>query len=209
MDTRFDNPNIYYPGNYVINSLDVASESDILSREQQHNILFVGNSYYKWGAERLIEALLLLKINYPTAELHIVGMDASNFKKLPEYVKCYGFLDKGNESDKEKFHNLFKSARVFVNTNPKWGAFSTTIEAMYSYIPIIVSPYDEIVSTFGEKIDFGCYCSENEPENIAEKIQMIFDSPDYHELCINAHNAVKDFTWSSYIDKLLKQIESI
>ena len=209
MNLRYINPKISYLGNYVINSLYVASERDMLNKKNSYSILFVGNKYYKEGAKSLIDALKIIKNDYPNAKLNIVGMDASNFKKLPEYVKCYGFLDKGNPAEREIFHQLFKTARVFVNTNPKWGAFSTTIEAMYSYIPIVVSPYDEFVSTFGKNINFGCYCNKNGPDKIAEKIRIIFDSPNYHALCVNAHNAVKDFTWSSYIDKFLMQIKSL
>ena len=49
----------------------------------------------------------------------------------------------------------FKKAKVFINTTPKWAAFSASIEAMYFYIPVVVTPYDEFTKTFGEHIEFG------------------------------------------------------
>ena len=78
---------------------------------------------------------------------------------------------------------------------------------MYFYIPIIVTPYDEFVKTFGKSIDFGAYCEENSPVLIEKNIRGILTDSSYGKLCINSHNAVKDYTWSAYIDKVIKQIE--
>src|SRR5262249_22085434 len=99
-----------------------------------------------------------------------------------------------------------KDAKIFVNTTPKWGAFSATLEAMYFYTPVIVTPYKEFVETFGMKIGFGWYCKNNSLD-LCAKIKKILNCPSYDRLCINAHELVKDFTWSAYIDKMLKKIK--
>ncbi len=210
MTERYKSKNILYLGQYVINSLYVADRDELLrNREDEYNILFVGSGIYLEGAKSLIEAFREIKIEFPGARLHIVGIEDSNFGLLPEDVICYGYLNKANRSERELFHNLFRIARVYVNTTPIWSGFSATIEAMYSYVPVIVSPYDEFICTFGEKIKFGYYCDENTPEKIAEKIRIVFNGSNYQSLCVNAHDAVKDFTWSSFIDKLIMKIEEV
>ncbi|MFC1760264.1 glycosyltransferase, partial [Candidatus Neomarinimicrobiota bacterium] len=161
MKKRYKNANIHYLGN-VINSLYVVSEIDILKhKENSNNILFVGSKKYIEGAKSLINAFEKLKQKLSQLTLHIIGMDAGDFESLPKDVYCYGYLDKGKNDDRELYYKLFREAKLFVNTTPKWGAFSASIEAMYFYIPVIISPYNDFVETFGNDIDFGYYCEQN------------------------------------------------
>lgn len=207
MKKMYRNKNIFYLGN-VINSLYNAAEDEIVSQKNHSdNIIFVGGKKYIEGANTLIEAFVMLKEKLPKLKLHIIGMNAYDFAQIPNDVTCYGYLDKGKTEDRGLYYKLFKEAKVFVNTTPKWGAFSACIEAMYFYIPVIVFPYTDFKETFGNNIKFGYYCDRNAPELIAENILKLFANKDYRSFCIQAHQSVKQFTWDAYIDKMLEKIE--
>ncbi len=206
----YNNKNIQYLGN-VINAVNTISETEALkAKENSFELIFVGSPKYLAGAFNLISAFENLKTQYPHLKLHIIGMNETEIgKTLPADVSCYGYLDKGKDKDRELYYDLFKRAKLFINTTPKWGAFSAAIEAMYFYNPAITMPYDEFTSTFGKQIDFGVYCEENTPAAIEKSIKALFEHKAYSSLCINANKAVKEYTWSAYIDKVIAQINAL
>jgi glycosyltransferase involved in cell wall biosynthesis len=206
MKQRYKNENINYIGN-VINSLYEVSETDLDIKANSNNLLFIGGKKYIEGAKALIAAFKSLINNHKDLVLHIIGIEATEFEDLPKNVFCYGYLDKGKDQDRELYYKLLKEAKVFINTTPKWGAFSASIEALYFYTPVILTPYDEFLNIYGKEIDFGFYCEENSAVLIEQKILKILNDKSYRDLCINAHNAVKEFTWDAYVDKIIKKIE--
>ena len=141
--------------------------------------------------------------------LDIIGIEANNFSDLPGGITCHGYLDKGDSKERELYYRIFRNARIFINTTPKWSAFSASIEAMYFYTPVIVTPYNEFLKTFGQDIDFGYYCEENDASLIKNKISSILQNKSYKQLCLNANTAVRDFTWDAYVDKMVEKIEEI
>ena len=210
MKKKYSNKNIQYLGN-VINAINTISEAKALqAKANSSEILFAGSPKYIAGSLSLISAFENLKKQYPLLKLNIVGINKTEIEKtLPADVICYGYLDKGNDKERELYYDIFKKAKLFINTTPKWGAFSATIEAMFFYNPIIVMPYAEFVETFGKQINFGVYCEENIPENIVKCIKQIFDHADYNSLCINSSMAVREYSWSAYIDKVIVQIKAL
>lgn len=208
MKAQYQNKNIFYLGN-VINAGHGVSPADAVALKSASNsIVFIGGTKYKAGALSLIQAFTRVRSKNPSLCLHIVGLETKDLGQLPENVFCYGYLDKGIESAKATYYKLLLEAKAIVNTTPKWGAFSATIEAMYFYTPVITSPYDDFVETFGKDIPFGYYCAENTPEAIAEKLSSIIHHPEYASLCLEAHDAVSQFTWDAYVDRMLQTIES-
>lgn len=203
MQHRYHNGEIHYLGN-VINTFYDAPQARIVEEKlRAKHVVFIGTKKYIDGARSLIDAFSLLKPRHPDFILDIVGMEARDFGELPEGVQCYGYLDKGVERDRKLYYSLLEQARIFVNTTPKWGAFSATLEAMYFYTPVVVAPYAEFVETFGEDISFGGYCEKDSPETLCARIEAILDHPSYPDMCMHAHEAVKDFTWDRFIEQLL------
>lgn len=192
-------------------SKEIIVEDLVKTKAKSKKLLFIGRkTTYLEAAKKLIEAFKLLKReeNYKDFTLDIVGCAASDFDSLPEGVTCYGFLNKSNERDRKTYYDLLLGAKVLVNANPKWGAFSSTVEAMYYYTPVIVSPYQDFVKNFGEKIDFGVYNQDFSASGIANNIKETSDPDKYKNRCYCAHNSVCDYTWDNYICKLIKLIES-
>ena len=209
MKSRYKNQHIYYLGN-VINSTQEDDESGILRiKRQSQSIVFIGSSRYAEGARSLIQAFQELKKEYPMLELDLIGMSKDHFElPLPGGVLCHGYLDKGKTGERNRYYQLIRKARILVNTTPKWGAFSSALEAMYHYTPVMVAPYSEFVETFGREIDFGFY-SSNEAGDIIQRLRDVFLDPMYESLCIRAHRAAEKHTWDAYISKMLRKIEEI
>ncbi len=209
MKQRYSNPKIFYLGN-VVNTLLNVSEAHVLAQKAaSQEILFIGGSKYLEGAKQLIETYKRLKTRRPSLVLNIVGMRDREFDNLPDGVHCHGYLDKENADQRALYYDLLIRAKALVNTTPKWGAFSATLEAMHFYTPVITTPYPEFVETFGEQIDFGCYFSGQSVHTLSAVTESILDDPLYDGLCWRAHDAVSDFTWSAYIDKVLLKLNQV
>lgn len=209
MKQYYQNKNIFYLGN-VINTDTVISDLAVINTKQStKNILFIGLKKYKEGAAALIHAISLLRNNGDDIKLDIIGMDADTFSTFPDFVKYHGYLNKNIDAEKALYNSLLNSAAVYVNTTPKWAGFSSCLEALYHYTPVITTPYPSFTDTFGTSIPFGYYCNSNTPEAIASYISTLLELPagKYLAMCNAAHESVLDFTWSSYVDKLLKQLE--
>ena len=222
MKKRYPKANIHFLGGNVINNLsglrlkvkddrlknssnEVIVEDLLEKKAKSKKLLFIGRkTTYLEAAKKLIKAYILLKQEegYKDLSLDIVGCSASDFDSLPEGVTCYGFLNKSDERDRKVYYDLLLGAKVLVNANPKWGAFSSTVEAMYYYTPVIVSPYQDFVKNFGEKIDFGVYNHVFTAESIASNIKSIVNTNRYAEMCNFAHENVKLYTWENYIEQL-------
>lgn len=205
MQTRYPKANINYIGN-VINAEIIATKNELLiQKENSYSVLFIGGKKYTEGAKNLINAIKELQLVFPEISLDIIGMNATDFDNLPNNVTCHGYLDKGIESDRKKYYELMQHAKVYVNTTPIWSAFSATVEAMYFYNPVIITPFDEFTETFGKHIEFGIYSNGL---SLADDIKNIFLHKNYFSLCEHAHKAVQEFTWSNYIHNFLNACEN-
>ncbi len=206
MKIRYPGANIHYLGN-VLNAAKEPSPDVIKIKEKSQNILFIGRkSGYFEGAKQLLILGEELKLKFPDLSIQIIGMENSDFDYLPDFVQCYGYLDKQNPEQNSLYYKLLEEARLVINTTPQWGAFSSMIESMYFYNPVITTPYKEFIETFGSDITFGYYSDGQQLEDIVVKIELIFKESDYKTMCMSAHSAVENFTWSNYIDKVLQLI---
>lgn len=205
----YRNSNIHYLGNVVNSVLKVSEEEVLLKKRTSKALLFIGNRKYIEGAKFLIAAVTLLAKQSSDIHLHIIGMERKHFEEAPSFVTFHGYLNKSDEQQRRRYYELMQEARMVVNTTEKWGAFSSTLEAMYFFNPIITTPYTEFVQTFGRTISFGRYFEDRTPEALAREIASLLQSTDYEEYCKSAHLAVMPFTWDAYVDKVLAHINRL
>lgn len=207
------NRHIHHLGGNVINSCyegDLIPDKIVTIKKNSNKILFIGNNKYLDGARLLLSSFKELQHRIPGIELHIIGLSESSFSDIPDHVYFYGYLRKEVPEERNIYYNLMIHSRVFVNPTPVWGGYSSTIEAMYFYNPVIISPYEDFVNEFGSEISFGNYCTEFSESYLSASIYRMFTDDEYHmQLCKNAHHAVESYTWSSYIDKLLNKIKEV
>lgn len=171
----------------------------------------MGGGRYQESAKTIIDAFIKLKKKRCNLHLDIIGLPA-NFNPNKDYshiqdIKFHGYLNKSIKKERELYYSILQKATIYINTTPQWAAYSSTIESMYFYTPIIISKYDDFTAEFGETIPFGLY-SKNNSELLMQKIDYILNNEaQYKTLAIAAHDAVKQYTWNNYIDLLLNRIE--
>lgn len=211
METLYDRE-FRYLGINVVNSLyndEFDINTIIHKRYNSNKIVFIGGKNYKYACEELIKAFRIAKQQNPLIELDIIGLNLSQLNiNTTEGITFHGYLDKSIDSQREKYYQILLKSKVLIQPAKKWGAYSSCIEAMFYGCPIIVSPYDDFVEEFGKYINFGFYIYED--NNLSSLIEKVFslEKKKYIELCKNAHEVVKDYTWDHYIDLLLKDIEN-
>lgn len=216
MTEKYKEANIKYLGGNVVNNLYESSldpDKMIANKKSLKHLLFVGGKKYKDGCKLLIEAHQRLLSKGIECRTDIVGMTGSDFEgtDIPKGVNFHGYLKKENEKDRDLYYNLMLNASIFINPTETWAGYSSTIEAMYFYTPIIVSPYKDFVSEFGEDISFGRYNQMFNVECLSNNIESILKTPlsGYVKMCLDAHSATKDYSWSNYVDKVFSVIEKI
>lgn len=210
MKKDYPKANISYLGGNVINSLYMKSmNTDIIlsAKRTSNKILFIGGKKYLDGAKKLVEAFLMLK-GMENLELHLIGLKRSMLGNLPNNIFCHGYLRKDVAAERDIYYDLLISSKMIVNPTPNWGGYSSIVEAMYFYTPVIVSPYDDFVNEFGKDINFGIYNEKYDSSVLAQNIEAIFNSSDYENMCLNARERVKDYTWDNYVDKILRLLNN-
>lgn len=199
---------ILYLEQNVINTVfdgDFDIYESIKQRKDSHKILFIGNHRYLGAAQKLVTAYKELKTKNNLLELHLIGLTNDDIKCNDNGIFCYGYLRKDVKKERDIYYRLIQECKVFVNPAELWGGYSSCVEAMYYGAPVIVAPYKDFVTEFGESINFGQYIRE---KSIADTIKEILYATEekYESLCLNAHNRVKDYTWSNYVDKFLESL---
>ena len=170
----------------VINLPDENIEnSDLIKKFESNHVLFIGKEKYSQGLDVLIKSLDLLDRDIT---IDIIGMNRKNQNKNVNY---YGYLNKDIETE----YRLYIDLKNIINTNEIWTGFSSIIECMSCYTPVIISKFDTFIDMFGLNINFGFY-SDNKLEMIASNIEKIFNLSfnDYKLLTYEAHKKTKNFT---------------
>lgn len=211
MQQEFPDANILFLGGNVVNDLNPfkLTAKDIIEKKIQSNhILFIGKpDRYRDAAKLLIRAVETLNQGGEIWQVDIVGMDGSDIGDNPSWVHCHGFLHKDVDAECALFYKLLLRARMVVNPNPGWAAYSSLIEAMYYYTPVVVSPFDQFKNEFGDACHFGAYVSQPNTQCLAKAIEEVAGSEDkYLKLCYAAHDSVALYTWGNYVNKLLRLI---
>lgn len=204
---------VLYLGKNVVNTIynkEFDFEQNITKRAASKRILFIGNHRYHGAALQLIRTFMVIHNKMPNIELHIIGMTRSQLQldKSASAISCYGYLRKNIPDEAEHYYELLHSAHVLVNPSPQWGAYSSTVEAMYYGCPVIVAPYKDFVADFGKKIRFGFYI--NNATELAYSLEKIFTISDleYAMLCKNAHEKTAHYTWDEYVQTFLESLRS-
>ena len=206
MKLLYPTANIHYLGSNVINTLysgKLDSEEIIRNKNKSKDILFIGGKGYLEGAQKLVNSFVLFSQKYPDYTLHLIGIQQDWLKERYTNVYCHGYLRKDKDAENILYYKLLLNARFIINPSPIWAGYSSTIEAMYFYTPVITSLYKDFVCEFGESIGFGYYIEDFSEVGISEIIEKMCKEENYTAMCKIAHDKVNHYTWDSYVEKLL------
>lgn len=179
-----------------------SSDENVLNvKRDSKKIVFIGKSLYKDACKLVIEAFMKLEGDF---ELHVIGME--RFGNYPDSVRFHGMLSKNNPEERIQYYNLLAEAKLCVNMS-FYGGFGAATEAMSSYTPLVINKENkELLSVFGEKIEFGEYV-EFDADKLASTMEKICLSEDYLNYAKAAHKAVSEMTWERYCKELVKVIQ--
>ncbi len=174
-------------------------------RDATFRVLFVGKICPRKGVHYLIDAIKAIK--QKNIELLLVGMIEEGFegvlKDLPACVKHIKYYPHS------KLNEIYSKADVFVLPSLSDSFSVTTLEAMASGIPVIVSENvgaKEIVNNG----DNGFVVPIRNCEAIIEKITVLYNNRFYaREMGKNARNSVIKFNWNEYGKKIISFYENI
>lgn len=201
--------NCKYYGHVINCGLYPDKDQLLTCKSASDEILFIGGRHYRKGAHRLIKAFKKLRVKYPSIKLNVIGMSAKEIGQSCQGLICHGRLNKDKHEESIKYYKLLSKARVIVNPTPKWAGFSSLVEAMYFYTPIVTTQFHEFKITFGDVSSFGSYCKDEGIEDLSKCIESLLDNEGYTDKCINAHNQVHDFTWDAFWHKVKTEVALI
>jgi len=185
-----------------INALKPSNESD-------KYILFLGFPWYLKGVDILIKAFKLISNEFPEYRLKIVGYcpDKSYFQKLAEGNDKIELCDPAFHDEAMK---LMSRCALFVLPSRTEAMGKVLIEAMASKKPIIASNVDGIPHYIKHGFNGLLFESEN-VEDLAEKIRIILNNPDYaKKLAENGYRYVHQYlSEERYVECFKKMIEKV
>lgn len=207
---------VHHLGSNVVNDLNFNKPTvqEILDKKKNsQQLLLIGSMKYLLGARKLVEAVRILQKDFPNLTLNIINIpkDRLLLQDTDRNIVCYEYLDKGDPEQNTQYYDLITNAKILVNPSEIWAAYSSTIECMFYYTPIIIKPYEAFALDYGEENDFGIYLQNTEVGDIVDSIRtiLIMNDDEYTKLCLRAHELVKDQTWESYTKKVIELMNNV
>ena len=207
---------VQHLGSNVVNDLNYhkPTTQEILERKYKSlELLFIGSTKYLLGARKLIEAFRILQKDFPGLVINFINLpkDRLLLNETDRNINCYDYLDKGDPEQNKQYYDLLTNAKILVNPSEIWAAYSSTIECMFYYTPIVIKSYDAFAMDYGKINDFGTYLENTEVAKIADSIRTILtmDKESYTKLCIRANDLVKDQTWENYVKKVVDLMDDV
>ncbi|MFC6267080.1 glycosyltransferase family protein [Frigoriflavimonas asaccharolytica] len=201
---------VHHLGSNVVNEINPSKPTtkEILAKKNKsQELLLIGSTKYLLGARKLIQAFRILQKEFPDLALNFINLpkDRLLLEETDRNITCYKYLDKGDVEENKQYYELLTNAKILVNPSEIWAAYSSTIECMFYYTPIIIEPYKAFTMDYGETNNFGVYLQNTEIFTIVDSIRGILtmNEESYTELCIKAHELVKDQTWENYTKKVV------
>lgn len=201
------NANIRFIDTNVVNNLYSGNIEDLSSIVQKKcksdYILFIGKKAYAHGLRLLVDAI---KASGTDIRLEVIGMTSDDVGEVPEFCRFHGFLHKDIKQENEKYYDLLMGAKAICNPTPVWAGYSSLIEAMYFYTPVITSPFKQFEQEFGKQPDFGFYTDGDDLKDVLGRLFSL-SSEEYCKMAFLAHEKVKDYTWDNYVGQMLEMMK--
>lgn len=207
---------VHHLGSNVVNDINFNKPSAEQMLKQKYNsqeLLLIGSTKYLEGARKLVQAFRILQKDFPNLKLNFVNLPKHRLmlEETDRNIICHDYLDKGDPEQNKQYYHLLTNTKILVNPSEIWAAYSSTIECMYYYTPIIIKPYDAFTLDYGKENDFGVYLQNTEVSTIVDGIRSILmmDENEYRKLCNRAHDLVKDQTWENYTKKVVELMDNV
>ncbi len=208
--SRILNPNLLE----IENGVDLDRFSNMKKEIEYGTLLFIGRLHRNKRLDWLIESMVHVKKQNPSAILQIIGIDNEGLRAgLEKTVKEKGLQDQvvflGARTD-EEVKSFLQRAHFFVSASEYEGFGISTIEAMGSgTVPILnrIEPFERFVDDGqnGFLTDFA------NPHQGAQTILTALNTKDNQmkELAGNAVSKAESYSWATVVQKFVKVYEEV
>ena len=160
------------------------------------------------GLENLINSIPLILKKIPNVKIKIIGSIRSRnyfllLKNIIIELKCEKFVEFVGPIPHDELPNLLSNSKIFILTSKTEAASISTLEAMATGLPVIVTKVGGMLSLIKNGIN-GFLVESDNPEAVAEKaIKLLTDDSLRAEIGKNARETIeKKYSWDSFIDGL-------
>jgi glycosyltransferase involved in cell wall biosynthesis len=196
-----------------INTEKIKTKTELKLPTDKRIVIFQGSGInIQRGAEELVESMRYLD----KVHLLIIG-GGDVFPHLKELIKTSGLGSKITIIDKlpkeELIHytknsDLGLSIDKDTNLNYRYSLPNKLFDYIQAGIPVLASRLPEIERIISA-YEVGDFIDSHDPKHIAEKINLILNSPRYSEMKNNTVKAVEENNWEKEKETLLSVIRSV
>ena len=183
-------------------SVDLSAEETPLNTADP-TVLFVGNDFYRKGADVLTAASTIVARRMPNARFYIVGQHAENSRPPAQD----NVLFTGPIRDKNELRRLFRAATVFCLPARFDRSPHVLVEAMSAGNPIVATNVGGIPdAVIHEKT--GLLIDKENPEALARALLAVLEHPELAREMGQAGKKVmlEHFTWDVVAERILSTI---
>lgn len=170
---------------------------ELESRPQLGRVLFVGTADLRKGIHYLAMAAEKLNARGRHYEFRIAGNVTEQVRQQP-VCRHLTFLGR---VPRDRIHEEFQKADVFVLPSLAEGSAEVTYEALAAAVPLIVTKAAGSVAR--DEVE-GQLVPERDPNALADAIERIIeDRPLRERLAVAARERAREFTWEKYGERLI------
>ncbi len=174
---------------------------DLEPRTQPGRVLFVGTADLRKGIHYLAMAAEQLLTRGRRYEFRVAGNVSDQVRNQP-VCRHLNFLGR---VPRDRIHEEFQQADVFVLPSLAEGSAEVTYEALAAGVPLVVTAAAGSVARDGVE---GRIVPERDPAALAEAIENIIENRDLRaKLSWAARERAREFTWEKYGERLIGALQ--
>lgn len=144
------------------------------------NLLFIGKNWVYKGGEKALAAYQLLKERGLNCKLSIIGARPDRWDESDPDITIIPFLDKSQQSDREKFYQILSEAHFFILPTV-FDCFGIVFcEAAAYGVPSLTADVGGVSQVIREGKNGFLLPEDATPGDYADKIQMVFEDQAYY-----------------------------
>ncbi len=160
-------------------------------------VLFVGTGGLRKGIHYLARAAELLAAAGDKLEFRVAGRVAPQIAARPE-CRAFNFL---GSVPRERIHEEFQLADVFVLPSLAEGSAESTYEALAAGLPVVTTAASGSVVRDGVE---GRVVPERDAESLAAAlVELVADRDKRNRMAAAARERARDYTWERYGERLI------
>lgn len=194
--------------NYGVD-LSIYDEYRYCANENNYDIIYAGSAIERKGVKYLLEAIFLVKKEFPKVKLHLraTGYKVDEYKKLAGELNINENIIFHEKLEISEYLELLSNSRLLCLPTLSEGYGWTILDALCLGVPVVTTTECRCNALF-EGGDIGLVVKPKDPHLLSEAISKLFDD---YELCRkfskNGLEKRKLFDFNTIIPKYIKLYE--